>query len=153
MPEGKYIAHGPLGRLVRWLRLLGFDVLFLPEASPPDVEMASFREGRRILTRVRGFATPRTILIENDRVRDQVREFLLKSGERVDKALLFSRCALCNSLLQDVTRERAREEGVPEYVLFTCETFRFCPACRRVYWPGTHRERFLAQLSEVIEGG
>ena len=49
----------------------------------------------------------------------------------------FSRCPVCNTVLETMNREAARTQ-VPAFVSETHETFKHCPACRRVFWRGTH---------------
>ncbi|MEW6602081.1 MAG: Mut7-C RNAse domain-containing protein, partial [Nitrospirota bacterium] len=62
---------------------------------------------------------------------------------------LYSRCSLCNGLLEDVPKVQAQEH-VPEYVYRTTEDFRKCPACGKFYWEGTHRERLIKKLGDVM---
>ncbi|MBI2882161.1 MAG: Mut7-C RNAse domain-containing protein [Candidatus Tectomicrobia bacterium] len=62
-----------------------------------------------------------------------------------------SRCIRCNEPLAEVSRAEAAPE-VPDFTWATQGRFQRCPVCRRVYWPGTHRERILAALAALGPG-
>lgn len=49
----------------------------------------------------------------------------------------FTRCPVCNGLLEAVPKYRAWGQ-VPTYVFATQSEFRRCPSCGRFYWRGTH---------------
>jgi uncharacterized protein with PIN domain len=61
----------------------------------------------------------------------------------------FTRCLRCNEPLIAVSPDEVREE-VPERVRESQKVYRRCPACRRVYWPGTHVERMTALMERVL---
>jgi uncharacterized protein with PIN domain len=49
--------------------------------------------------------------------------------------------------LQTAAVGEARE-GIPEYVYYQGLTkIRTCPSCGRYFWPGSHRERMIEQLT------
>ena len=148
--EVKFAADRMLGRLAKWLRALGCDVIYGPHLTGYGLIRAARAEARLILTRDRRLKQkqpPPFIFIDSDHYRDQVqqviRECALKPGER-----LFSRCLLCNSVLQARAKETV-EKLVPPYVYSSQERFSWCPACRRVYWPATHQQKMVEALGEI----
>jgi uncharacterized protein with PIN domain len=160
-PRLRFLADVNVGRLGKWLRALGYDVL--PGPCPGDAALLALaeREGRVLLTRdrrltlapqVRGGAV-RLLLVRSERLPEQLREVLAWPG--LDPPRPFTRCLLCNSLLAPAPPE-AVEEHVPPYVRRSQAEFRQCPSCRRVYWRGSHwrrMHRLLASLlSSVSEG-
>lgn len=141
-----------LGRLAKWLRVLGYDTVFSPSLDDPDLARIARAEGRVLLTRDTALARRRglrAILIRSDRPREQ----LLQVAAALDLSLAgvtLPRCLRCNSALIDVDRE-AVAGLVPPYVLATHTAFRRCPQCGRVYWRGTHWQRIQESIKELGE--
>jgi hypothetical protein len=146
--ERRFVADRMLGRLARWMRILGCDVLYGSNFAGRGLLRAARSEGRIVLTRdkrlVRDAEMPPHLLIEHDRVGDQLREVV--SAFAIDPfASLFRRCADCNAEVAEVGRESVTGE-VPEFVHRTQGRFHRCPRCRHVYWEGTHVARVRAEL-------
>ena len=146
----RFVADKMLGRLARWLRIIGQDVAYGPELSGAGLLRAARQEGRIILTRDRAVAKrnpPPYIMIRSDHFREQLKQVIEECGlDPFENP--FSRCAECNSALESIAKKTA-EGKVPPYVYETQEKFSFCPKCRRVYWPATHQERMLAELKSL----
>lgn len=147
--EIKFIADSMLGRLAKWLRILGYDTLYQPFYRQ-GVIGASVREGRKLLTRHRSTITryADAVLIRSDHVKDQLYE--MKKGGTItsERSRWFSRCLLCNVPLKEAEKTHARD-NVPEYIFYqSASEIRFCPSCHRYFWPGTHRDRMVGQLEE-----
>jgi uncharacterized protein with PIN domain len=140
-----------LGRLAKWLRILGYDAAYLPQLSPQGLIREGRRQGRIILTRdtcvLRQKDVPPLIFIQDDRFRDQLTQVIavchLNTVSR-----LFTRCGECNELLTVVNKEGVRGQ-VPDYVWQTQSEFRQCPGCHRLYWGATHKEHVLAELRQM----
>jgi len=142
----RLLADGMLGRLARWLRLLGYDTAYENDADDLHLARRARAEGRILLTRDRALAARRglrTLLIESEVVEEQVRQVWQILGPPPDPAL--SRCSLCNLPLQPVPRDEVADR-VPPYVLRTHRAFHICPGCGRVYWAGTHLEQMRRQM-------
>ena len=151
--ERPFIADTMLGRLVRWLRVMGCDVEYFPEIGDAELVERGARDGRMILTRDtllvrRRRARNNCFFVEGDHFRDQVRQVVRAFAIDPIGGFL-TRCLVCNALLHDIARENAEGE-IPPYVFATQEHFRICPDCRRLYWGGTHRERMVAELKDML---
>ncbi len=136
-----------LGRLARWLRVLGYDTLYLPELDDAALARLARAEDRILLTRDRELARRkglRVLLLQDDQVEQQLRIVVARLGLTANDA--FSRCIQCNIMLEEVNREEARPL-VPPFVYNTQTRFRRCPQCGRVYWRGTH----WAHMVELLE--
>lgn len=147
----KFIVTRELGRLAKWLRILGFDVEYFKEDNASSLIIQALRESRIILTR--NHRMPKTsaikiILIEAERIKEQITEVLkaLKIGP--DSNLMFSRCIICNLGLQHIDKEKIKDK-VPEYVFNTQDNFITCPKCQRIYWQGTHWGNVTKTLAEI----
>jgi uncharacterized protein with PIN domain len=135
-----------LGRLAKWLRLLGYDTGYDNTASDAELARRARAEERVLLTRDHELADRRgvrTLLVESEVLQEQVREVWNALGPPPDPAL--SRCAICNQPLQPIARDEIVDR-VPPYVHRTQSDFHCCPQCRRIYWPGTHYDAMRAQM-------
>ena len=145
----KFIADAMLGKLAKWLRIMGYDTVYQVRYGPGRIQALS-HEGRVLLTRdTRSARTHETaVFILSDHVKDQLRQLKEEGCLDLDRRQMFTRCTACNEPLREASVEAAME-NVPEYVFSEHLTgIRFCPACRRFFWPGSHRKRMVAQLEE-----
>lgn len=144
-----FLVDGMLGRLARWLRILGYDTLFESSAGDWELVRRARAENRLLLTRDRQLAARRgvsALLIESDELAAQLRQVVAAVGPSADGA--FTRCPVCNARLSPMRRRAARER-VPLHVYNTHREFRFCSGCDRVYWRGTH----WARMKEFLDDG
>ncbi len=147
----RFIADCMVGRLAKWLRAFGFDVLYHPFAEDGWIASRAREEERILLTRDTGMRYVhgvRTIFIESDDVEEQLRQVVTETPLALDPARSLTRCTVCNGALVMATRDEVWER-VPPYVYLTQERYAVCPDCRRVYWMGTHVANMLARLSEL----
>ncbi len=144
------LADGMLGRLAKWLRLLGYDTAYDNAATDPNLARRARAEGRILLTRDHELSARRglrTLLIQSEMLEEQVREVRKALGPPPDPAL--SRCSVCNAALESVAPAEIADR-VPPYVLSTQTKFRRCPGCERVYWPGSHLQVMREQMKKFI---
>lgn len=144
----KLLADGMLGRLARWLRILGYDTAFEPGADDWALLRRARTEDRLLLTRDRQLAARRgvsALLIDSQELTAQVRQVIAAVGPLPGRA--FTRCSVCNERLISLSCQEARRR-VPPHVYRTRQEFRLCPMCNRVYWRGTHWDR----MKETLEG-
>ena len=146
-----FVADKTLGRLARWLRIVGCDVLYGSNFSGKGLLEAARRDRRIVLTRDRRLARradmPPFLLVEDDRFREQLRQVVTAYG--IDAhAGLFQRCVECNGDLVEASREEAAPR-VPEFVLATQQSFRRCVRCRHLYWDATHVDRVRDELARM----
>lgn len=150
----KFLVDSTAGKLCRWLRVLGFDVRYVPAGTPGEILSAARRDGRRLLTRNRSLAARDPSVataIEADGLEEQLKQ-LGRQFPILDEAEPFTRCLRCNGKLEPATRERARNR-VPEYVYETHKAFGYCPQCDKFYWKATHWVAMGARLRRVFGPG
>lgn len=150
----RFVADAHLGRLARYLRLLGFDTLF--ENDPGDREIAriSAEEGRILLSRDRQLLAHRAVThglwIPALTPRQQVR-YLIERLDLCSAFRPFTRCTVCNGTLDALGRD-SPDLDVPPRVKARFDRFWRCAGCGRIYWRGSHYDRlaaFVAGLAAV----
>jgi uncharacterized protein with PIN domain len=150
----KFIADVMLGRLAKWLRIAGFDVLYSNKFSDDELIEISNREGRLLLSRdtrllirkpVREF-----IYLESQDVQKQVRQVFEKMHIH-SLSFPLTRCLSCNEALVEINRESVRRR-VPTFVYQTQIYFKSCPKCGKVFWAGTHRMAVIRTLEKLLAG-
>lgn len=138
-----------LGTLAKWLRILGYDTLYDPGLDDHQLVRLARAEDRILLTRDRPLARRRglrTLLIAGEGLDEQLRQVLVELELEPDRA--FSRCPVCNGLLEAISHEEARAR-VPAYVARTHTSFKHCSSCGRIYWPGSHWQQMEEHLSRL----
>lgn len=151
MDAPRFAVDRMLGRLARWLRVLGFDVAYRKELPGDRLLTLAAREDRIVVTRDGRLRDPRgrarVIRITSERFRDQLRELdrVLPLGGVAARP---QRCVECNEAVLPVALADV-PESVPEYVRATQTDFRRCPRCRRIFWPATHRTRMDAEIAAL----
>ena len=152
----KFIVDSNVGRLARWLRIAGFDTIFINDLDDNRLVRLALSEGRVLLTkdtqilkrRVAATGRLKVILIESEEVKAQLRQVVktLNLGDRIKP---FTLCLECNQPL--VLREKEDvKELVPPYIFQTQTQYMQCPACQRVYWRGTHWQRMSRELEKIV---
>lgn len=150
-PGPRFLADRMLGKLARWLRILGYDAAYLPQLSPQGVMREGRRQGRLILTRDtrlrRRKDAPPFIFVHSDRFREQLHQ-VVDTLHLDPVRALFTRCVACNRTLEEVAKDTIHDR-VPEYVWQTQNEFRRCPECHHLYWGATHRDHVLDELRRL----
>jgi hypothetical protein len=149
-----FVADCMLGRLAKWLKILGFDVLYFSKAEDKDLADLSRREDRVLLTRDTGLIEKTAkrsnrLFVRSDDWEDQVVQVLDDLG-LWDDVRPNTRCIECNLPLKALARERARNLVTP-YVSEHASTFAICPGCNRVFWQGTHYGDMERKIERLLE--
>ena len=152
MQKTDFIADAMLGRLARWLRMLGCDTRFDPAMHDPELVAVAREEGRVLLTRDRHLVThlrpERAVLVSSMQALSQLRE-VASACDLAPPFDYFSRCLVCNEALRGATQEEV-ETLVPARARALGGPFLRCPGCGRAYWAGTHVRRMRAALAEAF---
>ena len=139
--EERFVADRNLGKLAKWLRILGYDTLYDRGDADQDFLRRAAEGGRIALTRKRDLArlihTGSLVVVKADRVEAQIGQVLNTLDLQPDPSERMTRCLQCNAPLEEVPKA-AVEGVVPAYVYGAHTRFRRCPCCGRIFWPGTH---------------
>lgn len=146
----KFITDANLGKLVKWLRLLGYDTVYHRGNVDSSFIKRACQEGRIGLTRCsksRGRPYPvKLIFLKSEKVGDQIEELKENVSLEVERVNLFCRCAVCNGELREVEKDEI-SGSVPHHVLLSHHHFKACLRCGRIYWPGTHQKKIINRLA------
>jgi uncharacterized protein with PIN domain len=148
----RFAADRMLGKLAKWLRVLGYDVAYLRQAADQEI-LRQLQDGRTFLTRNRRARLwqqqGKVFVVNANDPKEQLREVVRGLGLAKMAEALFSRCLSCNKLLEKVSREEVREQ-VPEYIWQAQNSFYRCEDCSKVYWSGSHSERMRKRLNKIL---
>jgi len=148
----KFTVEATLGKLAKWLRIMGFDARSEPCGSIGS-KVAVF-SGRILLTRTRRRfqelqGCPCVFIHSNDPF-DQLKEVISGVGLSPHDIRPFSRCLLCNETTEPVNKDAVRHL-VPDFVWESHERFCRCRLCQKIYWSGSHTERGMARIASLFE--
>lgn len=142
-----------VGRLAKYLRMAGYDVLYTNTASDNQIIKKARETDRIVLTRDSLMLTRREfkkgtvkyLFIKDDKLKNQLNQ--IKSDLKVLLKPNLVRCIECNGKLIKVKKEDVKNK-VPPYVYKTQQNFLYCKKCDKYYWRGTHydniRNTFLS---------
>lgn len=149
--EPGFVLDVHLGRLAAYLRMLGLDAAYTNSAGDAELARISVDEHRILLTRDRGLlmrsAVTHGYWLRETAPRLQTAE-IVRRFDLARRIEPFRRCMACNSPLVPADREEIAGR-VPPGVAASRQEFRECPACRRVYWQGTHYQRMRRWIEEL----
>ena len=151
----QFIVDSMLGKLAKWLRILGYDTLYW---RGNDWQMLKEKgRGRIFITRStatfpHGGSFKGVILVRDDNPELQLRSVMRELTLKIDEHRIFSRCLVCNSQLQEIPKEDV-EGRIPNFVFSTYSEFSSCLECSRIYWKGTHQESMRRKIAELSSHG
>ncbi len=155
----KFIADRMLGKLATWLRIFGYDTLYIGDFDVEDEDtflLENFTD-RLLLTRDKELYDRclkrgrKVFFVRSDSVIEQIAD-VRKLG--ISTEIRMERCSVCNSPLRRPSKDEAmevmRREGISEDLMDRYELW-YCENCRKLYWLGSHYRnmvRFLEGLRE-----
>ncbi|MFC2013643.1 Mut7-C RNAse domain-containing protein [Chloroflexota bacterium] len=153
--ERKFIVDNNVGKLAKWLRIMGYNALFFNSRNDSNMIATALATDRVILTRDTQIMKRRVV------TSGQIKAILLKSDEPEQQmqqviATLspdyrfkpFTICLECNQPLLERSKPQVKDL-VPPYVFQTQSQFMECPACHRIYWRGTHWQALTKKMEKL----
>ncbi|MGM0441759.1 MAG: Mut7-C RNAse domain-containing protein [Elusimicrobiota bacterium] len=140
-----------LGRLCRWLRILGYDAEFYRGAGSRELVYRSLKERRVILSRshkVDKHTAYKLYRVNSEDYKKQLKEVVENFNLRVEDSRIYSRCTECNRKLKPAKKSNI-EDKVPRYIYKTHDKFSKCENCGKIYWRGTHRDLIKKVLKNL----
>lgn len=147
----KFISDVHLGRLTRYLRMMGFDVFYRNDMDDEEIVKISLGEKRAILTKDRGILKRTEVIhgywVRSTKVEEQTKE-VIKRFDLKKEIKEFTRCIECNDILISVEKKEIIDE-LPAKVAKLQNEFYECPSCEKIYWKGTHYQRMLSLIQSL----
>jgi hypothetical protein len=149
--EPRFVLDCHLGRLARYLRMLGFDTLYRNDYDDETLLQISLDQRRILLTRDLGLLKRRQLergyFVRARKSRQQAAEVVHRL--QLESAVQpFTRCMSCNGALEKVDK-RDIEQRLPLRTRQFFDEFLRCTDCRRIFWKGSHYERMQRLINEV----
>ena len=145
----RFVLDNHLGRLARYLRLIGFDTLHDPHRDDPELVRISVDERRILLTRDIGLlkhgAVTHGAFVRATNAREQLVE-IVRRFQLSGQLAPYTRCIACNGEMRPVDKSDIAARLPPE-TRAHYDDFRQCTACGKVYWRGAHH----AALERIVE--
>ncbi len=139
----KFILDVHLGRLAKYMRMLGFDTYYRNDLDDPEIIQRSVDEHRIILTRDRGILKNSRVthgyFVRSQKPSDQIQE-VIRRFDLKDMFSPFSRCIACNGIITAVDKKEITHRLQPLTRKYYHSFYR-CGGCGRIYWEGSHFER------------
>jgi len=147
-----FILDVHLGRLKKYLRLLGFDTLYRNDYEDEEIVEISNAEHRIILTRDVGILKRKEVRlgywVRNIYPRLQVKE-IVRRFDLYDQIEPFKRCSECNGVIDEVSKESIIGQLQPGTRKYYDDFFR-CKDCEKIYWKGSHYTKLNNFISEIL---
>lgn len=148
----KFIADSHLGKLSRYLRMLGFDVFYDNQFDDAEIIDLSIKDNRVILTRDLGILKNSKVtsgyFLRSQAPQEQVRE-VVRRFDLIDHFAPFSRCMECNGKLKEVNKTAVIHQLQPQTLNDFNEFFE-CQGCAKVYWKGSHYDRMWKMIDQLV---
>jgi hypothetical protein len=149
--DTRFILDVHLGKLARYLRMLGFDTAYERERDDETIIDLSLEQKRIILTRDIGILKQSRVThgywVRHHQPLEQLQEVLL-SLDLLNQLHPFTRCMDCNGKIQAVARSEISTKVDPD-IFNRFKAFWQCNECRKIYWQGSHYHRMLERIRKI----
>lgn len=156
-----FLLDGMLGKLARWLRMLGYEAVYLNDASDQELTSMAKRDSLILLTsdqelyRTTSFKGIETFLVQGRSEPERLASLAERFGLTLEIDTSISKCPMCGFPIKPASRTEV-ERSVPPTTFKVYKTFWICtnPKCAKIYWQGSHWkkiEQTLENAREILE--
>jgi uncharacterized protein with PIN domain len=153
----KFLVDQMLGTLAKWLRLCGLDTYYASQhINDDELLVIAEKEHRILITRdkelhQRAKKKEISTLLSMSRNLSEQLDLLFQSYPKIiDELDPLSRCSLCNTQITPIEKNFV-EQKVPKRIFQQHDHFWICPNCQQIYWKGTHYDKILATIEQLIK--
>jgi uncharacterized protein with PIN domain len=148
----RFMVDVNLGKLARYLRMLGFDTAYDNRLGDAEIVEMAVREKRIILTRDRRLLFRKAVThgfwVRSDDPETQLGE-VMRRLDLVGQVKPLQRCLQCNGIIESVDREQVWSSLEPLTRRYYSEFYR-CASCHKIYWEGSHVENMSDAIRQMI---
>ena len=148
----RFVADCMLGKLAKWLKILGFDTAYFSKIEDEDLLIFAQSESRVLLTRdnelIEKSGKISALFINSEKWSEQIQQVLDEYNLK-GKTKPNSRCIECNTVLKNLPKERAKNLVTP-FIYKNANDFSLCPECGRVFWKGTHHRNMEEKIIRIL---
>jgi len=154
MTELRFVTDGMLGKLTRWLRMLGHDVEYTGSMEDKALIQKAKMEHRILLTRdvelyrQANAKGTETFLVESPNQTANLAQLAKRFGFKLEIDVKASRCPKCNGKIKTVNKASLADK-IPKTTASNYDEFWQCRTCGQIYWRGTHWKRIDKTLIEA----
>jgi uncharacterized protein with PIN domain len=154
MKKLKFVTDGMLGKLTRWLRMLGHDVEYMKSTDDKELMQKAKKENRILLTRdlelyQRAIARGNdAFLVESPNQTANLANLAKRFKFKLEIDMKTSRCPKCNGKIKEVAKANVAEK-IPPKTSSNYDKFWQCKSCKQIYWRGAHWIRIDKTLEEA----
>ena len=150
----RFLLDGMLGKLARWLRMLGHDVLYSVQLNDSELLELAKKEERVLLTK--DFELYKRAIgrgldayyVEGKTEAERLAEVAKRYGLQLTMDMDKSHCPICNTKLQATPKEQLKEE-LEENTFKFYDKFWRCPNCGQIYWQGAQWKQITQTLAKA----
>jgi uncharacterized protein with PIN domain len=150
----RFVTDGMLGKLTRWLRMLGHDVTYYRSLCDEKLIEVALSEKRVLLTRDHELHRQSVthavdaVLVEEADEAEKLADLANRFHLKLEIDLRVSRCPKCNTTIKSVPKETVIHQ-IPKATSIYYNNFWKCPGCGQVYWQGAHWKRIEQTLDKA----
>ena len=155
----KFITDGMLGKLTRWLRMLGQNVEYSRSLDDKQLIEVAKKQSRVLLTRdLRLYQQAVThgvsaFLVEGATEAEKLANLAKRFDLMLEVDVTVSRCPKCNTQIKLVSKDKVVKK-IPQKTSLYYNEFWMCPNCEQIYWQGAHWKRIdktLRNAKQALE--
>jgi uncharacterized protein with PIN domain len=152
----RFITNGMLGKLTRWLRMLGHDVEYSGSLDDDKLIDRAKTEKRILLTRDLRLCQraitqgANAFLVDGDTGTGKLAQLSKRFNFKLEMDVAISRCPKCNASIESVPIEKVIDR-IPKATILHHNEFWKCQSCEQIYWRGSHWKRIEKTLREAKE--
>jgi uncharacterized protein len=154
----EFLADGMLGKLARWLRMLGHDVKYSTKLRDAELLEIAKAENRILLThdlQLYQQAATRGIeafYVEGQTEAERLSELACRYNFPLEINMDKSYCPKCNTKLAAATKAEIQDQ-VEKNTFLHYDNFWKCPNCKQIYWQGAHWKQITNTLKQAQQKG
>jgi uncharacterized protein with PIN domain len=150
----KFMTDGMLGKLTRWLRILGLDVEYTSAMDDKELVLKAKKEERVLLTsdlelyKQAVAKGAEAFLIESPNQTANLASLAKRFKFKLQVNVETSRCPKCNGTIKVVPKTEITDK-IPPTTSSNYDKFWQCDNCSQIYWRGAHWNRIDKTLDEA----